>query len=93
MTLEQTTSRIQAAVQARDIDALQAAAKERASAIALLPSLSPTPELRDAIAASIAAGEEARRTIRATRRRVGNIQHGFLRALTPAAKHQVDCKG
>jgi hypothetical protein len=100
MTLEQNTRRILKAVEAQDLAGLERASKDRERAIATLGSTPPTPELRDAVEASIAAGEEAKRTIRALRqriqkdsRRLANIQHGFLRALTPAAEHQVDCKG
>jgi hypothetical protein len=99
MTFEQITRRILAASEAQDLPALQEASKERRSAMAMLPSMTPTPELRDAVAASIAAGEEARRAIRAIQqrlrkdsRRLTNIEQGFLRALVPA-KHQIDCKG
>lgn len=93
MTLDETTRRILAAVEARDLPALQEAAKQRNTAIAALASLPPTPALRDAVARSIAAGEEAKRTIRAIRRRLANIEHGFVRALRPTAKHQIDYKG
>jgi hypothetical protein len=100
MTLEQTTERILAAVEAQDLPALQGAAKERESAMAMLASIPPTPELRKAVAASIAAGEEAKRAIRGIRqrirkdsRRLANIEDGFLRALFPPAKHWIDYKG
>lgn len=100
MTLEQTTRRILTAVEAQDLAALEAASRERNSAIARLASIPPTSDLRDAVAASIAAGEEARRTIRLIKqrirhesRRLERIENGFLRALRPAAKHRVDCKG
>jgi hypothetical protein len=100
MTLDQTTRRILAAADAQDLTALEAASKERESAIARLSSIPATPELRDAVAASITAGEEAKRTLRTIQqrlrkdsRRLANIEHGFLRALAPAAKHQIDCKG
>jgi hypothetical protein len=100
MTLEQTTRLVLAAVELQDLEALQAAGKARESAIAGLNLLAPTPALRDAVAASIAAGDEARKSIRVIRqrirkesRRLANIEHGFLRALVPWATHQVDCKG
>jgi hypothetical protein len=100
MTLEQTTRRILAAAEAQDLAALQAASKQRERAIAMLGSTPPTPELRDAMAASIAAGEEAQRAIRAIKqrmrresRRLANIEDGFLRALLPATNHRIDCKG
>jgi hypothetical protein len=98
MTLEQITRRILAAA-AQDLSALQEASKARESSIAMLGSLTPTPELRNAVAASIAAGKEAKRAIRAIQqrlrndsRRLANIEHGFLRRLVPA-KHQIDCRG
>lgn len=100
MTLEQTTQRILRAVEAGDLAALEQASKERESAMRALGSLPPTPELCDAVAASIAAGEEARLAIRSIRqrlrkdtRRLANIEHGFLRALLPAANPQIDCQG
>jgi len=100
MTLEQTTRRVLAAADAQDLAALEAASRQREFAIAGLSSVPPTPELRDAVAASIAAGEEAKRTLRTIQRRLrkdsrrlANIEHGFLRSLAPAAKHQIDCKG
>jgi hypothetical protein len=99
MTLEETTSRMLAAAEAEDLGALLAALKDRESAIAALASIQPTVELRNAVEASIAAGEEARRAIRAIKqrirtvsRRLANIEGGFLRVLTPV-KHQIDCKG
>jgi hypothetical protein len=100
MTLEQSTRLVLAAVELHDLEALQAAGKARASAIAGLGFLSPTPALRDAVAASIAAGDEAKKSIRLIRqrirkesRRLERIEHGFLRALAPAAMHRIDCKG
>jgi hypothetical protein len=99
MTLEQITRRIRAAAEAQDLAALQKASKERRSAIATLSSMAPTPELRDVVAASIAAGEQARRAIRSIQhrlrqdsRRLTTIEHGFLRALVPA-KHHIDYQG
>ena len=99
MTLEQITRRIRAAAEAQDLPALQKAARERQSAIVMLSSMTPTPELRDAVAASIAAGEQARRAIRSIQqrlrresRRLTTIEHGFLRAPVPV-KHQIDCHG
>jgi hypothetical protein len=100
MTLEQSTQRILAAVEAQDLDGLQGASKERDRAIATLASLPPTAALRDAVAASIAAGEEAKRTIRTIRqrvrresRRLERIEDGFVKALRPVVHHRVDCRG
>lgn len=100
MTLEQTTRLILAAAELQDLGALQAAAKEREAAIAALGSMPPTEELRDAVARSIEAGEEAKRTIRLIKQRLRNesrrlerIEAGFVRALRPAARHRVDCRG
>jgi hypothetical protein len=100
MTLEQTTRHILAAVKAQDLAALEAAARERAAVISRLSSLPATPELRGAIAASLEAGEEAQKTIRAIRRRLRGesrrlqgIENGFLRALRPAVKHRIDYQG
>jgi len=99
MTLEQNTRRIFAAVEAQELEALQASLKERAAAIAMLASIPPTPALRDAVEASIAAGEEAKRAIRAIQqrlrkesRRLANIKQGFL-LVSPPATHQIDCNG
>jgi hypothetical protein len=99
MTLEQTTRLTIAAADAHDLEALQAASNERKSSIAMLASIPPTPALRDAVEASITAGEEARRAIRMIlqrlrqdHRRLVNIKHGFLRAQIPA-RHQIDCQG
>ncbi len=79
---------------------LKAAGEMRAEAIAALDSIRPTFELCDAVKASIAAGEAAKRAIRVIKqrirhesRRLANIESGFVRALAPAARHQVDCKG
>jgi hypothetical protein len=100
MTLDQTTRLILAAAELQDLAALQSASKERESALAALPSLPPTPELRDAVAASMAAGEEAKRALRAIKqrirkdsRRLAHIEHGFLRTLAPVTNHQLDCQG
>lgn len=99
MTLEQNTRRIFAAAEGQDLEALQTAAKERAASIAMLASIPPTPALRDAVEVSIAAGEEAKRAIRAIQqrlrkesRRLANIKQGFLH-VSPPATHQIDCKG
>jgi len=100
MTLEQTTRSILNAAEAEDLGALQRALKERESAMAMLASLPATPALRDAVAESIAAGEEAKRTIRLIQqrirhqsRRLERIEQGFVRSLQPAAKHGIDCQG
>jgi hypothetical protein len=100
MTLEQSTRHILAAVKAQDLEALQAAARERAAAIARLDSMPATPELRAAVAASIEAGEQAKRAIRSIKqrirtesRRLQRIEDGFVRALRPVGTHSVDYKG
>jgi hypothetical protein len=100
MTLEQSTRRILMAVQSQDLEMLQAASKERASIIALLAAVPPTPTLCEAVAASIVAGEEAQKAIHAIRhrvrkdsRRLANIEHGFLRVLQPSPIPQIDYKG
>lgn len=100
MTLEQTTQRILAAADAQDLAALEAASKLRESVIAALASAPPTSQLRNAVAASIAAGEQARRAIRVIKqrlrnesRRLSNIETGFVRALRPLPAHRIDCKG
>jgi hypothetical protein len=99
MTLEQTTKRMLAAAQAEDLLALVGALREREIAFATLASIPPSLDLRDAVEASIAAGEEARRAIRAIKLRIrkitwrlASIEHAFLRVLLPG-KHQIDCKG
>jgi hypothetical protein len=100
MTLEQTTRRILTAVEVQDLEGLEGASKARECAIAMLASLPPTSALRDAVAASIEAGEEAKRTIRTIRqrmrresRRLERIEDGFVRALRPVVHHRVDCRG
>ncbi len=100
MTLEHTTRLILAAAELQDLGALQTAGKEREAAIAGLGSMPPTEELRDALAQSIEAGEEANRTIRLIKQRLRNesrrlerIEAGFVRALRPAERHRVDCRG
>jgi hypothetical protein len=97
MILEQNTRRIFAAAQARDLDALRFASGEREAAIAMLASIPPTHALRDAVEASIAAGEEAKVAIRAIQqslrkesRRLANIKQGFLHV---SETHRIDCKG
>jgi hypothetical protein len=100
MTLEQTTRHILAAADAQDLAALQSASEMRESALAELHSMRPTPELCQDVTASIAAGETAKRTLRVIKQRLRNesrrlthIEDGFMRALLPPEKHQVDCKG
>jgi hypothetical protein len=100
MTLDQITRRILAAAEAQDLAALLSAAKERSAAMATLASMPPTPELRDAVSRSIAAGEEAKWAIRAIRqrirrdsRRLANIETGFLRALAPVVTPRIDYRG
>ncbi len=100
MTLEETTRRMHEAAQAEDLGALMTALKDREAALSALASLPPTLELRDAVEASIEAGEEARRAIQAitqrirtVSRRLANIDQGFLKVLVPVGKHRVDCKG
>jgi hypothetical protein len=100
MTLEQTTTKILAATDAQDLALLRDACKEREDAMAVLRWAPPTPDLRDAVAASLAAGDEARHAIRAIRqglvkesRHLMNIENGFLRALRPEAVQRINCKG
>jgi hypothetical protein len=100
MTLEQTTQRILRAVEAQDLEALTTSAEQRRSAIAMLRSMPASPGLRDAVAASIAAGEAATRVIRIIRQRMRKdsgrltqIKDGFLHGSLPAATPQIDCKG
>lgn len=100
MTLEQTTRLILAATELQDLGALEAAGKERQAALAGLDSLPATQELRNAVAASLQAGNEARRTIRLIKqrvrqesRRLDRIETGFVRAQRPAERHRIDCRG
>lgn len=93
MTLEQTTQRILNAAQAQDLEALESASKDRGSLIAVLDRIPATPALRDAVAESIAAGDIAKRTIRAIRQRLMRIERGFLRASPSAAAHRIDYRG
>lgn len=100
MTLENSTERILAAVATQNFEALEAGVKQREAAMAAIASAPPTFLLRDAIAASLAAGEEAKRALRVLRqrmrhesRRLSNIEQGFVQALRPAPSYQVDCKG
>lgn len=99
MTLKQTTRLILSAAELQDLAALQAAGEERETALARLGSLPPTEELRDAVAESLKAGEEAWRTIRLIKQRIRNesrrlerIETGFVSALRPARTHRIDCK-
>jgi len=99
MTLEQTTRLILSAAELQDLAALQAAGEEREAALAKLASLPPTEELRHAVAESLRAGEEAKRTIGLIRQRMRNesrrlerIETGFLRVLRPAGPQRIDCK-
>lgn len=100
MTLEETTRLILVAAELQDLAAIQSACKEREAAMAALGSQPPTEELRDAVAQSIDAGEEAKRTIRLIKQRIRNesrrlarIETGFVSALRPAPKPRIDCKG
>lgn len=99
MTLEQTTERTLAAAELQDLAALEMARVLRESAIAALASSSPTQELCQKVAASIAAGEQAKQAIHAIRRRIRNesrrlalIENGFLRAQRAPQQHQIDCR-
>jgi hypothetical protein len=100
MTLEQTTRLILAAADLQNLGALEAAAKERQTALARIDSMPATQELRDAIASSLQAGDQAKRTIRLIRqrarhesRKLDRIETGFVHALRPAAPHRIDCRG
>jgi hypothetical protein len=100
MTLEQSTENIRSAAEAQNLEALQAANVERKAVIAALKSQPPSPQLRDAIAASLQAGEEAKRTIRLIKqclrndsRRLANLEDGFIRALRPVSVSRINCKG
>jgi hypothetical protein len=100
MTLEQTTRLILSAAELQDFAALQAAGKERDAAIAGLGSMPATEQLRNAIAASLHAGDEAKRAIRLIKhrirsesRRLERIETGFVRAMRPAERHRIDCQG
>jgi hypothetical protein len=100
MTLEQTTRLILSAAELQDLAALQAAERERQIAIAGLRAMPPTEQLRQDVAASIAAGEVAKRTLRLIKQRMRNesrrlerIETGFVHALRPARTHRIDCRG
>jgi hypothetical protein len=100
MTLEQTTRLILSATELQDLAALQAAGEEREAVLAKLGSLPPTEELRNTVAESLKAGEEARRTIRLIKQRIRNesrrlerIESGFIRVLRPAGPQRIDCEG
>ena len=100
MTLEQTTRLILSAAELQDPAALEVAGRERQTAIAGLGAMPPSEQLRQDLAASIAAGEEAKRTlrlikqrIRSESRRLERIETGFVRALRPARTHRIDCRG
>jgi hypothetical protein len=100
MTLEQNTEHIRSAAEAQNLEALQAANIERKAVIAVLKSLPPSPQLRDAISASLQAGEEAKRSIRLIKqclrndsRRLANIDDGFIRALRPVSVSRINYKG
>ena len=100
MTLEQTTRLILSAAELQDLAALQVAGEEREAALAKLGSLAPTEELRNAVANSLKAGEEVRRTLRLIKQRIRNesrrlerIETGFVSALRPAGPQRIDCKG
>ena len=72
MTLEQNTRRILKAVEAQDLEALQAASKERESAIAIARVTRTHARVTRCrgCAASLQAGEEAKRTIHSIRQRL-----------------------
>jgi hypothetical protein len=100
MTLEQTTEHIRSAAEAQNLEALQAANIERKALIVALKALPPSQELRAAIAASLEAGEEAKRSIRLIKqclrndsRRLANIDDGFIRALRPVSVSRINWKG
>lgn len=100
MTLEETTEQILAAAEAEDLEALENAHRMREEAMAALMSLEPTEALRDRVAASLAAGEKARRAIhqiklriRTESRRLATIEAGFVRCLLPSDKPHIDFKG
>jgi hypothetical protein len=44
-------------------------------------------------AANTHCGNPPRQRIRKDGRRLATIEHGFLRAVAPGAKHRIDCKG
>jgi signal transduction protein with GAF and PtsI domain len=100
MTLEQTTRRILAAADMQDLQALQAAGEMRQEALDALHSTARSTASCNDVAASIAAGEKAQQALRIVKhrlrnesRRLSHIEDGFMRALLPTEKHQVDCKG
>ena len=79
-----------AATDLQDLGALEAARKQRQAALARIDSMPATQELRDAVAASLQAGDQAKRAIRLIRQRVRNesrrldrIETGFVRARDP----------
>jgi hypothetical protein len=100
MTLEETTEAILVAAEAQDLAALEEARKQREEAMAALSTLSPTIALRNAVADSIKAGEDARRALRIMKqrmrdesRRLAQIESGFLHGLGGSVPHRIDCKG
>ncbi|HVO97794.1 MAG TPA: hypothetical protein VMT15_06995 [Bryobacteraceae bacterium] len=100
MRLGESTLLIRAAAEARDLEALELARRERDAAIASLGGLPPSEELLTALRESLAAGEEATRALRLIKQkirqesgRLAAIEAVFLRALRePEARH-IDCQG
>ncbi len=100
MTLEETTEAILVAAEAQDMAALEDARKQREEAMAALSSLPPTMALRNAVADSIKAGEQARRALRIMKQRMRDesrrltlIESGFVQGLRSADPHRIDYKG
>jgi hypothetical protein len=104
MILDRSTARILAAAKLEDLALLESARHFRQDDIASLGSSlgsgQPSVELCDSIAASIAAGEEAKRAIRVIKhrllresRRLANIENGFLCGERLPLNPRLDYKG
>lgn len=100
MTLEESTQRLTAAIEAEDFTAIAKALEARAAAIAEFGESTPSP-------ASIATGESALRAgetawlrlqalkqrIATGSRRLAQIQEGFVESLRPSRPSHVDFRG
>ena len=100
MNFKESTLSIRAAVEVQSLSGLQAASKERDAAIAAFGALPPSSNLCEAVADSIAAGEEAKNALslikqrmRSESRRLADIEQGFLRTMRGEAAPHIDCKG
>jgi hypothetical protein len=100
MTIEEAGRQALAAAENGDLNALEAALKARAAAIALLAGTPPSEELAACLASAIQAGDVLNKTLFTLKvrlltgaARLALILTGLTAGLAPLSGTSIDCRG